>query len=86
MAGIFESIRKGMKSMSTSKEPKRYEVKGKEVVCPHCSDIRFYSGSAQLNTAGMSLMNLDWANKSAATLTCSHCGYILWFMFDVCEI
>jgi hypothetical protein len=30
----------------------------------------------------MSFFNLDWANPSAATLTCVHCGRIEWFLGD----
>jgi hypothetical protein len=28
----------------------------------------------------MSLMDLDWANKSATTLVCSRCSNIVWFL------
>jgi hypothetical protein len=32
-----------------------------------------------LNTAGMTLLGLDWANRTAATLMCDQCGLIHWF-------
>jgi hypothetical protein len=37
-------------------------------------------GPAQLNTAGMTLLNLDWANRSATILACERCGRIEWFL------
>jgi hypothetical protein len=44
------------------------------------------SRTAQLNTAGLSFFNLDWANRSAATLTCAMCGRIEWFLADPEEV
>lgn len=37
----------------------RYEIAGKTVVCSHCGGEEFDERSAQLNTAGASLLNLD---------------------------
>ena len=64
---------------TTEKTAARFLVGGSEVSCPQCRNDRFHEGQAQLNTAAMSLMNLDWANKSATTLVCSQCGFICWF-------
>jgi hypothetical protein len=30
----------------------------------------------------MTFLNLDWANRTAATLTCTSCGRIEWFLAD----
>ena len=60
----------------------RFVVAGKAVSCAHCAHDRFVEGRALLNTAGMSFLNLDWANRSAATLTCTACGRIEWFLAD----
>ncbi|EHF02941.1 hypothetical protein HMPREF1008_00586 [Olsenella sp. oral taxon 809 str. F0356] len=54
-------------------------IAGKAVVCPHCGGTRFLEGKAQLNTAGMSFLNLDWLNRSVTVLECAHCGRIQWF-------
>ncbi|ODA40818.1 hypothetical protein DSBG_2394 [Desulfosporosinus sp. BG] len=32
-----------------------------------------------MNTATATFLNLDWLNKSATVLICTHCGYIQWF-------
>jgi hypothetical protein len=50
-----------------------------EVACPQCRNNLFRAGKAQLNTAAMSFLNLDWANPSATILICSQCGHISWF-------
>lgn len=59
-----------------------FTVAGKGVVCPHCAHDRFEEGRALLNTAGMTFLKLDWANRSAATLLCTRCGHIAWFLED----
>jgi hypothetical protein len=74
----------GLFSKSATKKgdaPARYMTAGTEVSCPQCHGILFLEGKAQLNTAAMSLANLDWANKSATTLICSQCSFISWY-FD----
>ncbi len=64
----------------------RYEPGGIGISCPHCNNNRFRIGEAQLNTAGLSFLNLDWLNKSATILTCSRCSLILWFNEEPKEI
>jgi hypothetical protein len=68
--------------MGDTPEGERHTVAGKLVTCSHCSEDRFVEGRAQLNTAGMTFLNLDWANPSAAILTCTSCGRIEWFLTD----
>ncbi len=68
-----------------SNEHTSFEVNGITVTCPHCSGVSFTKSKAQLNTAGMSLMNLDWANRSATVLICDACSKIEWFLDDVRE-
>lgn len=57
-----------------------YEVKGRLVTCPQCGHEHFSEGSAQLNTAGMTFLGLDWADRSATILICKQCGRIEWYM------
>ena len=63
----------------SNKEPCEYEIKGRPIVCSHCQKRRFRKGAALLNTSGMTLLGLDWANRSAITLMCENCGLIQWF-------
>jgi predicted nucleic-acid-binding Zn-ribbon protein len=80
MAGFFRALGRGIARVTESLGPQRYELAGKLVVCPHCGHDRFAEGKAQLNTAGMSFLNLDWANRTATTLVCGQCGRIEWFL------
>lgn len=82
MGNFFTAVRRGVQAMGESPTGERYVVAGKGVICGHCSHDRFVEGRAQLNTAGMTFLNLDWANRAAATLTCTACGRIEWFLAD----
>ena len=57
----------------------KYVIEGKTLHCPHCGGEDFDSGEAQLNTAGMSLLGLDFLNTTARTFACRRCGRIEWF-------
>ncbi len=76
--GFLKSIKDAFREGAEGTPP-RFEIEGKEVKCPHCGNTTFAEGSAQLNTAGMTFVGLDWANKSAWTLMCTECGHIEWF-------
>lgn len=67
------------KNIKESTGPSYYQVNGIDVICVHCRYDKFEHGYAQLNTALLSFMNLDFANRSANILTCHRCGYIHWF-------
>ena len=58
----------------------RYALVDRTVQCSHCGGEEFTEGSAQLNTAGMTFIGLDWVNESATTLVCNACGKIAWFL------
>jgi predicted nucleic-acid-binding Zn-ribbon protein len=64
----------------TGDDTQHYEVAGKQVQCPHCGGNNFDTGSALLNTTGLTLLGLDWANRSAHLLICTACGHIDWFL------
>jgi len=55
-------------------------VNGHPLKCGHCGGQQFRQQKAQLNTAGMTFLKLDWLNKSADTFICSDCGHIEWFV------
>lgn len=60
--------------------PGPYEVAGRTVTCPHCGGETFDERSALLNTAGLTFLDLDWANRQAVLLVCAACGRIQWFL------
>ena len=64
--------------MSENK-PCEYEIDNGLIKCNHCKGTGFLRGSAMLNTAGMTFLGLDWANRTATTLMCDNCGLIHWF-------
>ena len=80
MANLGKALKRAAKAFADGMGPGQYSAGGKKIVCPQCEGATFAEGSAQLNTAGMTFLNLDWANKSASTLACTQCGRILWFM------
>ena len=80
MANYGKAFKRAAKALVGSTGPSQYVAAGKKILCPHCTADDFAQGEAQLNTAGMSFMNLDWANKSATTLACIKCGRIQWFL------
>ena len=59
--------------------PGKYSLAGKTVQCLHCQGTEFSASEAKLNTTFMTLIELDWADKSATILTCTACGQIQWF-------
>lgn len=79
MTGFFEAAKKGAKAAKDSFGPGKFEAAGIKIVCPHCKNDQFERSQAQLNTAGLTFLGLDWLNKSASILVCSHCSYIQWF-------
>jgi predicted nucleic-acid-binding Zn-ribbon protein len=80
MANIGRAFKRATKAVAGSMGSAQYKAEGKKILCPHCGSDEFAKGKAQLNTAGMSFLDLDWANKSATTLACTKCGRVEWFI------
>jgi hypothetical protein len=74
VAGIIESFKQGLSGSQ------HFSVAGVPARCSHCDGDAFETGSALLNTPGMSFMGLDWANRSASLLICVRCGHVHWFL------
>lgn len=79
---FLERFKRGMQATSAALGPGRYQAVGKTITCPHCGRDHFQAGHAQLNTAGATLLNLDWANRSATILTCTYCSRVIWFLTE----
>jgi uncharacterized protein len=79
MTGFLGRLKAGLAEAAEAFGPGSYQIEGRRVVCPHCGGEEFAEGSAQLNTAGMTFVGLDWANRSAHTLMCAQCSRIEWF-------
>ncbi|MFI0419008.1 hypothetical protein [Spongiactinospora sp. 9N601] len=52
---------------------------GRKLICDTCDNDVFESHRWKLQTTGMSLFNLDWANRDAACFVCTACRRIHWF-------
>jgi predicted nucleic-acid-binding Zn-ribbon protein len=61
-------------------EPEPATVLDKPLRCAVCGNEGFYKRDAQLHTAGMTFLKLEWAQPTCTCLVCSMCGYIHWFM------
>ena len=80
MSSFWTALSRAAKAATGTFGPGEYSVEGKKVTCPHCGNQTFAEGTAQLHTAGMTFIGLEWAQASAYTLLCSKCGRIEWFM------
>ncbi|WP_427854240.1 hypothetical protein [Desulfosporosinus orientis] len=80
---FFDGLKLGKKAFKQALDKKgEFRAGGKQVVCPHCSNVLFEKGEAQLNTQGATFLGLDWLNKSASLLVCTNCGLIQWFIIQ----
>jgi hypothetical protein len=58
MGRFFTAVKRRVEAMGETPVGERYVVGGKAVSCGHCTGDRFVEGRAQLNTAGLSFLNL----------------------------
>ncbi len=58
---------------------------GRRLTCLVCGGERFAYREVSMNTAGMSFMGLDWANKTADGAICRTCGFVHTFMGGAVE-
>jgi ribosomal protein S27AE len=63
-----------------SEQPGNVMIEGQQLTCPVCAGTTFSSRESLLNTRGLTLFNIDWANKAATNYICGRCGYIYWFL------
>ena len=80
MGPFLNRLKRAYNAALSVNTPKSYSINNKQVICFYCGCNEFEEGSALLNTSGMTLMNLDWADRSATILICTQCGYIHWFL------
>jgi DNA-directed RNA polymerase subunit RPC12/RpoP len=60
-------------------EATTYQIEGYPLKCPICGFDRFWTRRTLMNTAGMTFLGVEWANKQADNYVCNRCGHILWF-------
>jgi predicted nucleic-acid-binding Zn-ribbon protein len=79
MSRIGTALKAGVRSAMKGPDGEEFVVEGRRVRCTHCGGTSFVARQAQLNTAGLSFLDLDWANKSGTALVCVRCSLIQWF-------
>lgn len=77
--GAIDEFKRGLAGEEMSGCSK-YSIAGVAVRCGHCGGERFERRKALLNTRGMTLIHLDWANRQATVLVCANCTHISWFL------
>ena len=82
MSRFFDAVKAGVRGAMSTTGPGRYTAAGLPVSCQHCKADVFERREAQLNTAGMTFLDLDWMNQSGTALVCINCGLITWFAKD----
>ena len=80
MANWVKAFKRTASAFKDSFGPSEYAAAGMKVVCTHCGASEFAEGNALLNTTGMTLAQLDWADKTATTLACTNCGKVQLFI------
>ena len=76
MAGFIENFKH---ALNNELPGEHYAINDNRITCKYCGNDIFELSRVQLNTAGMTFLDLDWANKSAYVLACSECGHLEWF-------
>ena len=66
--------------MARTKDVKQYIFSGKTLECYICQNTEFWTRETLMNTTGMTLAGIEWANRKATNYICNNCSHILWFM------
>lgn len=61
-------------------KPVNAAIGERPVRCLMCSNDTFREREVKLNSTGMELFNMAWANESATGLICWACGYVHLFV------
>jgi hypothetical protein len=51
-------------------------IADRPLACLVCGSGQFWNQEVKLNTTGMELLDLGWANQSALGLICASCGFV----------
>lgn len=79
-----DKILAGIESLATEEATGR-TVDGHELRCPVCGHDEFWKRKTLMNTPGLTLLGVEWANKEAENYVCDSCGHVLWFLREVAD-
>ena len=80
--GPFGSVRivaVRRKRAQVEKSGGEYEIAGHKLTCHHCGHLEFTRRLVLMNTSGLTLLGLDFANRDATCYVCDRCGFVHWF-------
>ncbi len=80
MANIRKALKAGILAAMSGTDGHGYDAAGRRIRCTHCGGEEFRSREAQLNTSGMTMLDVDWLNTSGTALVCVRCSLIQWFV------
>ena len=69
-----------------SNDPVSATFDGKAIACVICGSGQFTTREIKLNSTGMELLDLGWANASATGLICVACGFVHEFAGNALEL
>jgi hypothetical protein len=69
-----------IKPLIKTSEPVEVDFDGQTMQCAMCKAQRFWHRRAQLHTAFLTFLDLEWMNDSADCYVCDRCGYVHWFL------
>ena len=69
-----------------AKQPVTATFDGKPIACLICGTEHFLPREIKLNTTGLELFDLGWANASATGLVCISCGYVHEFVGNAVQL
>lgn len=58
----------------------RWRVNEHEVRCGQCGHTLLIEHSAQLHSAGLTFLNLEWLGTVTTVLECASCSHLEWFV------
>jgi ribosomal protein L37E len=61
-------------------QPKRYEIANKQLICMFCGNDTFHTRTEQLQSPGLTFLDIEWADSTATCFICISCGYLHSFM------
>jgi predicted nucleic-acid-binding Zn-ribbon protein len=64
------------------RQPNLATVHNRPLRCLVCGNATFWDREIKLNSTGMELLDLGWANRSAVGLICADCGFVHEFVGD----
>jgi hypothetical protein len=60
----------------TPGRPSFVSIFDQPLTCVICGNDQFWYRELKMNTSGMELLNMSWANQSSSGVICAACGYV----------